>query len=237
MLKLFATTAAVALLALGGPADAQTSPQTTPQTRPSTGAPATTGSAPSRSEAGKKEVDRGDRKFIENAAEDGMKEVELGKLAQQKAQEPQVKQLAETIVKDHQEANQKLMTIAQTLGVDLSKQQKPDAHKKTMDDYQKLSGADFDRKFVDEMVRDHRKDAKAFDDAAKNAKDPQLKSFAGEVAPKLHQHLQMAEAAQKSMQPQTSRGPAQERGAAGSSAPATGGPATPGSGSSPRPVR
>jgi putative membrane protein len=235
MLKFLTTTAAVALLALAGPALAQTSPQT--QSRPSAGAPATTGGATNRSDTGKKEVDRGDRKFIENAASDGMKEVELGKLAQQKAQNPQVKQLADTIVKDHEEANQKLMTVAQSAGVDVSKAQKPDAHKKAVDDYQKLSGADFDKKYVDAMVKDHLKDVKEFKDAAKNAKDPQLKSFAAEVAPKLEQHLQLAEAAQKSMQPQTSRGPSESRGAAGSSTAPAGGMAGSATGGATRPAR
>jgi putative membrane protein len=222
MFKLFATTATVALLALGGPALAQTSPSTQ---RPAPGTAAPSPSGTHANATAKKDVDRGDRKFMEHAAEGSTNEVALGKLAQQKAQDPQVKQLAETIVKDHEEANQKLSPIAQAMGVDLSKEIAK-GQKKDLDDYQKLSGADFDKKYVDAMVKDHKKDVKEFDDAAKNAKNPELKSWAGEVAPKLHNHLQMAEAAQKAMQPKTSSTSTPRATTGSSTGPSTGAPAT-----------
>lgn len=223
MLKLFATTATVALLALGGPALAQTSPSTQ---RPAAGTAAPSASPSTHAgTTAKKDVDHGDRKFMEHAAEGSTNEVALGKLAQQKAQDPQVKQLAETIAKDHEEANQKLSPIAQSMGVDLSKEIAK-GQKKDLDDYQKLSGADFDKKYVDAMVKDHKKDVKEFDDAAKNAKNPELKAWAGEVAPKLHNHLQMAEAAQKAMQPKTSSTSTPRATTGSSTAPSTGAPAT-----------
>jgi putative membrane protein len=128
-------------------------------------------------------------------------------------------------VKDHEEANQKLSPIAQAMGVDLSKEIAK-GQKKDLDDYQKLSGADFDKKYVDAMVKDHKKDVKEFDDAAKNAKNPELKSWAGEVAPKLHNHLQMAEAAQKAMQPKTSSTSTPRATTGSSTAPSMGAPAT-----------
>jgi putative membrane protein len=223
MLKLFATTAAVALLALGAPAMAQTAP-TQNDARP--GAAAPNQSAPAggagtstRAEAtDKKKVNRGDRKFMENAAHGSAKEIALGKIAQQKSQSEDVKKLAETIVKDHEEASQKLMPIAQTLGVDLA-EEIAEGQKDDVDDFEKLSGEDFDRKYVAEMVKDHRRDTKEFDEAAQNAKDPQLKAWAGEVAPKLHNHLQMAEAAQKAMQPKTSSTGGADRGTTGSTMP------------------
>ena len=212
MVKLLGTTAVAVVLALGGPAIAQT------QTQP-TASPGTTKNVTGSAERSEKKVDRGDRKFMENAAEGGMREVELGKLAQQKAQNPQVKQLAETIVKDHEEANKKLMTLAQTMGLDLTKAIDQDDIKEDVEEFQKLDGAKFDKEYVEDMVEDHREDVKEFEKAAQNAKDPQLKSFAAEVAPKLRHHLQLAEAAQQSLDPQTSRAPAgQTGGTAGSSA-------------------
>jgi hypothetical protein len=119
------------------------------------------------------------------------------------------------------------------MGVEMPKKDMDDAND-DMEKWQKVEANEFDRRYVDEMVKDHRRDTKEFDEAAKNAKDPQLKSFAAEVAPKLHHHLQMAEAAQKAMEPQTSRAPGADRGAAGTSrAPATGGPASPTGSSAP----
>src|SRR5690606_15662220 len=114
MLKLFATTAAVALLAFGGPSLAQTAPSTQ---RPAAGTAMPSGTTGAQAKQG---ADRGERKFMGNGAHGNAKEIALGKIAQQKSQHPQVKQLAETIVRDHTEAGEKLKPIAASMGVDLS---------------------------------------------------------------------------------------------------------------------
>jgi putative membrane protein len=221
MLKLFAATAAVALLALSPPAISQT---------------ATPGKAPSAAPADASRQDRADKlarqdeKFVKEAAEGGMAEVMLGKLAMQKAQDSQVKTLAETIVKDHEAANAQLTAIGSGKGVDMPKataEMKGD-HKKMHDKLAKANGAEFDREYVKGMVDDHKKTIKKFEEQAKDGKDAELKSFAQQTLPKLKQHLQMAEQAQKAMQSQTSQDGRGATGSAGSttapsgSAPATG---------------
>jgi putative membrane protein len=231
MLKLFATTAAVALLALSAPAISQTA---TPSGKAPSAAPASPAAPAGRSDATRQEkankLDRQDEKFVKEAAEGGMAEVELGKLAQQKAQNPEVKKLAETIVKDHEAANAQLMAIASGKGVDMPKataEMKGD-HKKLHDKLSKASGVDFDREYVKAMVDDHKKDIKKFEEQAKDGKDAELKSFAQQAVPKLKQHQQMAEQAQKSLEGQTSQDRRGTTGSAGSttapggSAPATG---------------
>lgn len=220
MLKLFATTAAVALLTFGGPSLAQTAPSTQ---RPAAGT-----AMPSGTQA-KQEVDRGDRKFMLNAAHDNAKEIALGKMAQQKAQHPLVKQLAETIVKDHTEAGEKLEPIAASMGVDLS-EAIAEGQKEDADDFQKLSGVEFDRQYVEEMIDDHEDDVEEFEEAAQNAKNPELKAWAAEVAPKLRNHLQLAKAADNALGQATTSGTGMGGAASGSSsapsAPASGGSTT-----------
>ncbi|MBX6369204.1 MAG: DUF4142 domain-containing protein [Rhodospirillales bacterium] len=220
MLKLFATTAAVALLAFAGPSLAQTAPSTQ---RPAAGTAMPSGTSSTET---KQKADRGDRKFMENAAHGNAKEIALGKMAQQKAQHPQVKQLAETIVKDHTEAGEKLGPIATSMGVDLSKAMAA-GQKDDVDDFQKLSGVEFDRKYVEAMVDDHEDDTEEFDEAAKNAKNPELKAWAAEVAPKLHNHLELAKAADKALEQATTSGTGVGGATTGSSAapsaPASGG--------------
>jgi len=132
-----------------------------------------------------------DRKFIEGVAKDGLAEVELAKIAQDKASSDEVKQFAAKLEQDHSQANDELKQIAQQKGVSV-----PDTadhkHMREMKKFEKTSGADFDRRYMAEMVKDHEKDLKAFNDEAKNAKDPEVKAFAQKTAQVIEQHLEMA---------------------------------------------
>ena len=53
----------------------------------------------------------------------------------------------------------------------------------------KLTGEAFDRAYVEEMVKDHRKDVKAFEQQAARAKDPVLKAWVDKTLPTLREHL------------------------------------------------
>jgi len=142
------------------------------------------------------QLDRADRKFVETAAKDGLAEVELGQLASQRAQSPEVKQFAQRMVQDHGKANDQLKQLASSKGVDMPTQTDK-SHQRKMEKLQKLQGAAFDKQYMDDMVKDHKEDVKEFQKQAKSAKDPEVKSFAAQTAPTLQEHLQMAEAAQK----------------------------------------
>ena len=71
--------------------------------------------------------------------------------------------------------------------------------KKLHDRLSKLSGAEFDRTYVDEMVKDHRKDVKEFQREAEKAKDPDVKSWASKTLPTLQDHLKQIEGLQAQM--------------------------------------
>jgi putative membrane protein len=170
---------------------------------PETGAPTTGGTQSSpksaagmqNGQAGKQadaQLARGDRKFIEEAAEGGMAEVELGKLAQQKSQSTQVKEFGSRMVQDHGKANEELKELAQSKGVQLPAA--PDkSHQKDMDKLSKLSGAEFDRQYAAHMLSDHKKDVSEFKKEANQAKDSDVKAFAGKTLPTLQEHLTMAQ--------------------------------------------
>jgi len=57
----------------------------------------------------------------------------------------------------------------------------------------KLNGAEFDKAYANEMVKDHKKDVADFKRQAKSAKDPDLKSWAGKTLPTLEDHLKQAQ--------------------------------------------
>jgi len=186
------TALSVALLSLGiaMSATAQTSPA--PSAATSSGSPAGASSSARSNTAGNDKLSHGDRKFIEEAAQGGMAEVQLGQLATQKAQSDQVKQFGQKMVDDHTKANDQLKQIASSKGVTLPTTLDSKS-KREMDRLSKLSGAQFDREYMKHMVSDHRKDVKDFKKEAKSAKDPDLKSFASSTEPVLEQHLQLAE--------------------------------------------
>jgi putative membrane protein len=135
---------------------------------------------------------RADRRFIRKAAEGNVAEVALGRLAQQTSQDPNVKAFGERMVNDHTQANEQLASVAQSLNVTLpTSPSKSDQAK--LDKLGRLSGADFDKAFGREMVKDHRTDIRAFEREAKNGQQPQVKQFAESTLPTLKQHLALAE--------------------------------------------
>ena len=139
---------------------------------------------------------KGDRTFIEKAAKGGVAEVELGNLAQQKAQNQQVKDFAARMVQDHSKANEELKSIASAKGVAVPSEMDKSALKEK-EKLEKLTGAKFDREYMGHMVKDHKKDVKEFANEAKNAKDGDVKNFAAATLPTLQEHLKLAQAAER----------------------------------------
>jgi len=133
-----------------------------------------------------------DRQFVERAASGGMTEVEMGKVAQQKAANDQVKQFAARMVQDHTMANEELKQLAQSKGVAIPPVASKDHHG-GKDKLSKLSGAEFDRQYMAHMVSDHRKTVAEFKKASESAKDGEVKAFASKTLPKLQEHLAQAQ--------------------------------------------
>lgn len=143
-------------------------------------------------------VEESDAKFAVEAANGGMSEVVLGKLAAEKATNKKVKDFGNMMVTDHSKANDELKALAHKLSITLPDSISSD-ESKTRDDLAKKSGADFDKAYVQDMVDDHKKDVKAFEDGAKNCKDSDLKAFANKTLPTLKMHLQVIEKIKKGM--------------------------------------
>lgn len=133
-----------------------------------------------------------DAKFMKEAAGGGMAEVQLGKLAQEKASSDQVKQFGQRMVDDHSKANQQLEQIAAQKNVRLPKQPnaKEQAEKSRLE---KLSGDQFDKAYMSHMVADHKKDVAEFQKESSAAHDPDIKSFASQTLPTLQEHLKQAQ--------------------------------------------
>ncbi len=129
-----------------------------------------------------------DQVFAMMAAEGGLAEVQLGKLAADRAASPEVKQLAQRLVQDHTTANQELLTIAKQKDISVPKEV-DDTHEDVVKLFSRLEGAQFDREFLSYQVMHHEKDTAAFSFQAKEGRDPELKAFAAKQLPVLQAHL------------------------------------------------
>ena len=136
-------------------------------------------------------------KFAANAAQGGMAEVEMGRMATQRAGDASVREFGARMVADHSRANSELKTIAGQKGIQLPVELNSE-QKSEMEKLSKMSGAEFDQEYMSAMLKDHQTDVKDFDTQSKEGNDPEIKAFAGKTLPTLQQHLQMAQqAAQK----------------------------------------
>lgn len=131
-----------------------------------------------------------DKKFVKDAALGGLTEVELGKLAAQKATREDVKQFAQKMVDDHTKANDMLKQVASHDNIQIADSLDP-KHQSRIDKLSKLSGENFDKAYVKDQLKDHQTDVKEFSAEAQNGTDPNVKKFAATTLPVLQEHLEM----------------------------------------------
>lgn len=129
--------------------------------------------------------------FIKKAADGGMTEVELGKVAEKNGQRSDVKEFGSRMVKDHGKANDDLKDVASKMGVTV-----PDKigarHQADIDKMSKKTGDAFDSAYARDMVADHEKDIAEFEKARGEVSNEDLKKFIDDTIPVMKEHLEMA---------------------------------------------
>lgn len=133
-----------------------------------------------------------EKEFIEEAAKSNMLELELGQLADKKASSKEVKEFADKMKTGHSQANTKLKQLAKNKNVSLPDSIAEDGME-TKQDLAKLTGTKFDKKYIEEMLDNHKKDVNKFEDMAEKAEDPEVKNFAQQTLPSLKNHYMEAQ--------------------------------------------
>jgi len=128
--------------------------------------------------------------FATKASEAGTAEVELGKLATEKAAAADVKAFGQRMVTDHTKAGTELQALAAKKGLTVTKELNP-MHKKALEDLRGKSGAAFDTAYAKQMVMDHN-EAVALFTGAEGLPDAELAAFAKKTLPTLKDHQKMA---------------------------------------------
>ena len=152
--------------------------------------------------------------FVNEMAVAGMAEVELGTLATQRAQNPDVKAFGQMMIKDHTQANSELTQIAKQMKATVPTQLDM-KHRDLRDRLSKLNGAEFDREYMTAMVAGHEEvlaklKAKtgatststsaarpAESVATTGSQDAALTQWASKALPTVEQHLDRAKALQQ----------------------------------------
>lgn len=136
-------------------------------------------------------ISASDKKFVRDAAQGGMAEVELGKMATEKASNPEVKKFGQRMVDDHSKANDQLKQVASSQGITLPEKLSA-KDEMTKEHLSKLSGEQFDKAYMSDMVKDHTQDVAEFQRESNSGADPDVKNFAAQTLPTLRDHLREA---------------------------------------------
>jgi putative membrane protein len=130
--------------------------------------------------------------FVKEAAMGGMYEVEIAKVAAQKASDAQTKQFAEQMIRDHGKANDELKAKAQAMKLEIPTTLDR-SHRSKIDKMKGKNGDEFTKDYRSDMVSDHKTDVSLFERYAKGGENADLKAWAAQTLPVLQHHLQMAQ--------------------------------------------
>jgi len=190
--------AGATLLAIAPAAMAQMNPGGMPPTSP-------TQQGPPGSQPGASPMDRAlnnngqdpngaaammDKAFVRQALQGGMAEVQLGQLAVQKSNNPDVKQFGQKMVDDHTKLGDQMKLVAQQMNVKVPTSLSS-KDKTTMKNLKAMDADSFDKAYIKDMVTDHKKDESDFTHEAERTSNPALKQAANQGAQVIAQHLQL----------------------------------------------
>ncbi len=135
-------------------------------------------------------ADDADKKFLTFAAQADQNEIAVSKLAVTKATNPAVTAFAQKMVDEHTKMTDSMKPFADSWG--LTPPSGPDAdHQKDIDKLNSLSGADFDKAYMSDMVSDHAKALSKFTTEAKDTKDVKFQAavIKGKTAVAAHKNM------------------------------------------------
>jgi putative membrane protein len=133
-------------------------------------------------------VDKNDQQFAVTAINNGITEIELGRLAIKNGHSREVKNFGQMMVKDHSKSDHQLLLLMKSK--DISMPASSDSSDKTLiNNLAQKSGGDFDKAYISYMMDDHEKDVQLFTVESKKLQDPELKNFAIKTLPTLKNHL------------------------------------------------
>jgi len=132
-----------------------------------------------------------DQHFVLTASEADLAEINLGRLASQRASNKDVKEFGQKMVEDHGKSSKELLAIVNKKGIKAATQMSK-KHEAAMAELSRLQGAEFDKHYMKHMVMGHGHAVKLFEDESNNGSDADIKAFASKTLPVIQEHHRMA---------------------------------------------
>lgn len=171
-------------------ADLQSSvpPATAPLPTPQSAVPAESSAAPTPAAP----VTEADREFIAAATGYGLAEMEAGRLVAAEGGSAQVKAFAEKVHQDHAAINVQLARLASARKLTVAEAM-PESARSDLAEMRKLSGAQLDTLFLARFTGSaHQERIAAYERAAREAADPDIRAFAQDTLAVLRGQAQTA---------------------------------------------
>jgi putative membrane protein len=132
-----------------------------------------------------------DNEFVVKAASGGLMEVQLGQMAAEQAMSSAVKQFAQLMVNDHSKVNEELKALASRKNIAIPTTPGED-HTDHINKMRDKKGIEFDKDYMKLIIDDHKEYVDEFEEASREAKDPEIRAFAAKHLPTLRTHLERA---------------------------------------------
>ncbi len=194
-MKRFVSLSGLSLLALGfylaPPAFGQNQTTPAPSGQKQSSATQAGQNQKSATQTGQNQKALSPEEFVRKASADNLAEINLGRMVEKQASNADLKKYGERLVNDHTKANEELNQLANRKNFRVAQKMDP-KHEMLANQLSKLNGANFDRSFLKDMVKDHEKAVSMFEAEAKNGTDPDVKAYAAKVLPTLKEHLKIA---------------------------------------------
>jgi putative membrane protein len=146
-----------------------------------------------------------DKTFLKGQQETNIAEVQLGKVAIERATTETVRELAQKLMADHQKVMELNRALSTKLGLPVPEQ--PSAEQQaTGEKIKAQTGAAFDAAYVAAQVEGHTKSISKAQQEISSGSHPEIKAFATDYAPKAQMHLQHAQAAQAALSSDAAQG-------------------------------
>ena len=146
-------------------------------------------------------LEPGDQFFLRQASKGGHLEVSLAELAAGRSENPVIQDVAIKLLEDHRRANERVKAFAErrqlTLPTELGK------HQLDVDRLAQLSGPDFGKAYLKEMIEHHEQAVATFQRQAEEGADPHIRAWAAELVTTLRGHLQMIQGAAEKLSVET----------------------------------